>query len=69
MATTHRTRHHQAANVGRHRPQLDPPRFTQAPTYPGRGYQVFPLGPGATPYYYSCNLLSVFRECARLASA
>jgi hypothetical protein len=50
MATTHRTRHHQAANVGRHRPQLDPPRFTQAPTYPGRGYQVFPLGPGATPY-------------------
>ena len=50
MATTHRPRHHQAANVGRHRPQLDPPRFTQAPTHPGRGYQVFPLGPGATPY-------------------
>jgi acid phosphatase type 7 len=50
MATTPRPRHHQAANVGRHRPQLDPPRFTQAPTHPGRGYQVFPLGPGATPY-------------------
>jgi hypothetical protein len=50
MATTHRPRHHQAANVGRHRPQLDPPRFIQAPTHPGRGYQDFPLGPGATPY-------------------
>jgi hypothetical protein len=50
MATTHRPRHHQAANVGRHRPQLDPPRFTLAPTHPGRGYQVFPLGPGTTPY-------------------
>jgi hypothetical protein len=49
MATTHRPRDHQAANVGRHRPQIDPPRFTQAPTHPGRGYQVFPLGPGATP--------------------
>ena len=50
MATTRRPRHHQASTVGRHRPQLDPPRFTQAPTHPGRGYQVFPLGPGATPY-------------------
>jgi hypothetical protein len=30
--------------------QLNPPRFTQAPTHPGRGYQVFPLGPGATLY-------------------
>ena len=50
MATTQRPRHLQAANVGRHRPQLDPPRFTLAPTHPGRGYQVFPLGPGATPY-------------------
>jgi hypothetical protein len=47
---THRPRHHQAANVGRHRPQLDPPRFTQAPTHPGRGYQEFPLGPGPAPY-------------------
>jgi hypothetical protein len=50
MATTHRPRHHQATDVGRHRPQLDPPRFTQAPTHHGRSYQDFPLGPGAAPY-------------------
>jgi acid phosphatase type 7 len=50
MATTHRPRHHQATDVGRHRPQLDPPRFTQAPTHHGRPYQDFPLGPGAAPY-------------------
>jgi len=50
MPTTHHPRHHQAAKAGRHRPQLDPPRFTQAPTYPGRAYQEFPLGPGAAPY-------------------
>jgi hypothetical protein len=47
---THRPRHHQAANLGRHRPQLDPPRFTQAPTHRGRPYQDFPQGPGASPY-------------------
>ena len=29
---------------------MDPPRFTLAPTHRGRGYQVFPLGPGAAPY-------------------
>jgi hypothetical protein len=50
MATTHRPRHHQATNTGRHRPLLDPPRFTQAPTHHGRPYQDFPLGPGAAPY-------------------
>ena len=50
MATMHRPRHHQATNTGRHRPLLDPPRFTQAPTHHGRPYQDFPLGPGAAPY-------------------
>jgi hypothetical protein len=50
MATTHRPRHHQATDTGRHRPLLDPPRFTQAPTHHGRPYQDFPLGPGAAPY-------------------
>jgi acid phosphatase type 7 len=50
LATTHRPRHHQATNVGRHRPQFDTPRFTQAPTHRGRPYQDFPLGPGAAPY-------------------
>src|SRR6202023_2617833 len=50
MATTQRPRHHQATNVGRHRPQLDPPRFTLAPTHPGRAYQEFPLGRAAAPY-------------------
>jgi acid phosphatase type 7 len=50
MVTTHRLRHHLAANVGRPRPQIDPPRFIQAPPHPGRAYQDFPEGPGAAPY-------------------
>jgi acid phosphatase type 7 len=40
----------QSPNFGRYRPQLDPPRFTQTPTYPGRGFQQFPLGPAQAPY-------------------
>ncbi len=36
--------------VARHRPQLDPPRFTQEPTFSGRGYQEFKTGPGREPY-------------------
>ncbi len=42
--------HHHNASVARLRPEQDPPRFTQTPTHPGRGYQDFPLGPGAAPY-------------------
>ena len=42
--------HHQAPAVARRRPEQDPPRFTQAPTFSGRGYQDFPLGPGSAPY-------------------
>lgn len=43
-----RTRHQES--FGRRRPNQDPPRFTQIPTHPGRGYQEFPIGPGAAPY-------------------
>jgi hypothetical protein len=46
----HRPHHHALTTNGRHRPQLDPPRFTQQPTHPGRGYQDFPTGPGQPPY-------------------
>jgi acid phosphatase type 7 len=43
--------HHRAlTTVGRHRPQLDPPHFTQHPTHSGRPYQDFPTGPGQAPY-------------------
>jgi hypothetical protein len=40
----------QNGKFGRSRPQLDPPRFTQTPTHPGRPFQQFPLGPGRAPY-------------------
>jgi hypothetical protein len=50
MATKYRPRHHQAATVGRHRPQLDPPRFTQAPTQTlDVATKTFPSAPAPRP--------------------
>ncbi len=49
MAKTPSGRHH-VSTTGRHRPQSDPPRFTQALAHRGRPYQDFSLGPGDPPY-------------------
>ena len=45
---------------GRSRPIIDKPRFIQAPTFAGAGYQPFPTGPGAPPY--RANVADLIRD-------
>jgi len=40
---------------GKSRPIVAVPRFVQAPTFAGAGYQPFPTGPGAPPYRVNVN--------------